>query len=165
MSTAEKLRETTRVMAERASVDVSTWDQHSNACLAAADELEHLEQTFDLRHASDQRAIEIWRGVTGNKLQLPSQDDLCVFLMMALDVQTQNRKAAEQRVESLTKALQAAHEAMEHMGDVLNGMDAVTAEDVERFGPTFDLVRAALSPMEGEESIAAVGDTEDTANG
>lgn len=39
---ANRLRDTTKQMANRCSVDMILWGQHSNACLEAADEIERL---------------------------------------------------------------------------------------------------------------------------
>lgn len=48
----------------------------------------------------------------------------------------------------LVAALKLANAAMNHMGDALNDIDAVTDEDVERHGPAFSAVRAALAKAE-----------------
>lgn len=49
----------------------------------------------------------------------------------------------------LRGALELASQAMEHMGEVLNGMDAVTEEDEAITAPAYEAVRAALAG-EGE---------------
>lgn len=43
----ERLRDTTEQMACTASVDMSLWDKHSNACLEAAAEIERLRKALD----------------------------------------------------------------------------------------------------------------------
>jgi hypothetical protein len=63
--------------------------------------------------------------------------------------------AKESALASAREALKAADAAMNHMGDVLNGMDAVEPEDEEKTGPAFALVRIALGePMDGDEERA-----------
>lgn len=47
------------------------------------------------------------------------------------------------------EALKLAQSAMEHMGNVLNGMDAVTAEDVALATPAFEAVDSAIVKAEG----------------
>lgn len=48
----------------------------------------------------------------------------------------------------LLEALRDALAAMEHMGDVMNGMDIVTDEDEAHF-PAFAKARAAIAKAEG----------------
>lgn len=48
----------------------------------------------------------------------------------------------------LLEALKAADAALNHLGDVLNGMDAVSEEDELHF-PAFEKVRAAIAKAEG----------------
>lgn len=45
-------------------------------------------------------------------------------------------------------ALRLALDAMNHIGDVLNGMDATMPEDEARTTPAFDAVRAAIARAE-----------------
>lgn len=45
----------------------------------------------------------------------------------------------------LLRALELADKAMNHMGDILNGMDAVTEEDIELATPAFEAVAAAIA--------------------
>ena len=52
--------------------------------------------------------------------------------------------ALETERDRLREALVAADAAMEHMGNTLSDMDAVTEED-EKFFPAFEQVRAALA--------------------
>jgi len=52
--------------------------------------------------------------------------------------------------EALVAALEAASEVMEHMGDILNGMDACMPEDEEYATPRFEKVNAALALARGE---------------
>ena len=47
--------------------------------------------------------------------------------------------------DEMGEALEAASQAMEYMGDILNCIDATCEEDVERVAPSFDMVRAALA--------------------
>ena len=47
-------------------------------------------------------------------------------------------------------ALQAAQSAMDHMGEVLNGMDAVDDEEDGKHFPAFAKVRAALAKAIGQ---------------
>ena len=47
--------------------------------------------------------------------------------------------------DKLRNALQLSLSAMEHMGDVLNGMDAVEEEDEVATTPAFEAARAALA--------------------
>lgn len=49
--------------------------------------------------------------------------------------------------EKLREALTLALGSMNYLGDILNGMDAVTKEDVAKVTPAFEAARAAL----GEE--------------
>lgn len=51
-------------------------------------------------------------------------------------------QAAE--IERLREVLKLAYGAMNYLGDVLNGMDAVEPEDEAATTPAFDAVRAAL---------------------
>jgi hypothetical protein len=72
------------------------------------------------------------------------------------DLRTQH--AAE--VRELRAALEAAEIALEHMGDVLNGMDAVDESD-EAIFPVFALVRIALGhPRDDDAEEAAEWDAE-----
>lgn len=48
-------------------------------------------------------------------------------------------------IERLREVLKLAYGAMNYLGDVLNGMDAVEPEDEAATTPAFDAVRAALS--------------------
>ncbi len=47
------------------------------------------------------------------------------------------------------EALKAALEAMNYMGDILNGMDAATKEDIAFATPRFIKVREAIARAEG----------------
>ena len=51
---------------------------------------------------------------------------------------------AEARVIALERALREAFNAMNYMGDILNGMDAAPPTDVAKVAPAFAIVRAAL---------------------
>jgi hypothetical protein len=55
--------------------------------LEAADELDELEQLFDLRWDADMRAIKRWQAATGRKLKLtwPDHVDLVVWLVEQLE--------------------------------------------------------------------------------
>lgn len=53
--------------------------------------------------------------------------------------------------DALLDAVRLAYDAMNYLGDVLNGMDAAEPEDVERTAPAFDAVRAALAQHQGEK--------------
>ena len=65
--------------------------------LTAADRIEQLEQTFDLRWSADMRAIEIWRKDNpGNELVMPDHTDLCVWCLNRIE-------ELEFEVERLTK--------------------------------------------------------------
>ena len=48
------------------------------------------------------------------------------------------------RVIALERALREAFGAMNYMGDILNGMDAVLPEDAAKITPAFATVHAAL---------------------
>jgi hypothetical protein len=73
----------------------------------------------------------------------------------SLDESRAESDAAESALASAREALKAADAAMNHMGDVLNEMDAVEPEDEEKTGPAFALVRIALGePMDGDEERA-----------
>lgn len=50
----------------------------------------------------------------------------------------------------MAEALEAAYEAMNYVGDILNGMDAVTEDDEAFATPLFEKVRAALAALRGE---------------
>ena len=52
--------------------------------------------------------------------------------------------AQRERVIALERALREAFGAMNYMGDILNGMDAVLPEDAAKITPAFATVRAAL---------------------
>lgn len=60
--------------------------------------------------------------------------------------------AAGVTVAELIDALETASEAMDYLGDVLNGMDAVTEEDEQKTEPAFEKVRAILTKSKGEQS-------------
>jgi hypothetical protein len=47
--------------------------------------------------------------------------------------------------QALRQALELALDAMNYMGDILNGMDAVDEADEARTAPAFDAVRAAIA--------------------
>ena len=49
------------------------------------------------------------------------------------------------------EALVMALEAMNYMGDILNGMDAVEAEDEEVMTPAFNKVRAVIKAISGKD--------------
>ena len=49
----------------------------------------------------------------------------------------------------LLEALKKAETLLNHMGDILNGLDAVTAEDAAMAAPIFEAVRAAIIKAEG----------------
>ena len=51
----------------------------------------------------------------------------------------------------LLEALKKAETLLNHMGDILNGLDAVTAEDAAMAAPIFEAVRAAIIKAEGTE--------------
>lgn len=53
-------------------------------------------------------------------------------------------RRARAREAELEKALGLAYEAMNHMGDILNDMDIGEEEDIQKVGPAFEAVRAAL---------------------
>ncbi len=55
----EKLRSTTEQMACRASVDQATWQDHSTACLNAADAIERLTRERDVLRAEVESAKRI----------------------------------------------------------------------------------------------------------
>lgn len=50
------------------------------------------------------------------------------------------------------EALRTAYEAMNHMGDVLNGMGAVDEEEDGKYFPAFEKVRAAIAKAESVPS-------------
>ena len=52
--------------------------------------------------------------------------------------------AQRERVIALERALREAFGAMNYMGDILNGMDAVLPEDAAKITPAFATVHAAL---------------------
>lgn len=54
--------------------------------------------------------------------------------------------------------LELINAAMNHMGDVLNGMDAVEPEDEDATGPAFEAIRALLSPAAAEVTPAPATD-------
>lgn len=54
-------------------------------------------------------------------------------------------KAKDADIAALREALVLADGAMNHMGDVLNAIDAVSDEDVAATTPAFEAVAAALS--------------------
>ena len=70
--------------------------------------------------------------------------DIVERLRNAHWLSARNALEAADEIERLRAALKAAEIAMNHMGDILNGMDAVT-EDDEFIFPAFEQVRAALS--------------------
>ncbi|WP_140919057.1 hypothetical protein [Limnobaculum xujianqingii] len=52
----------------------------------------------------------------------------------------------------LLEALQLSLSAMEHMGNILNDLDAVDAEDVAITTPAFDAARVAIAKALGESN-------------
>ena len=54
--------------------------------------------------------------------------------------------------QELLAALKAANTLLNHMGDILNGMDAVTPEDQEMAAPIFEQVRAAIAKAEAVQA-------------
>ena len=60
-----------------------------------------------------------------------------------IQLERENRAKAE-RVIALERALREAFGAMNYMGDILNGMDAVLPEDAAKITPAFATVHAAL---------------------
>jgi hypothetical protein len=54
--------------------------------------------------------------------------------------------------DELLRALRLSYDALNYLGDVLNGMDASRPEDVLRIGPAFHAVRAALAKYPEPES-------------
>ena len=63
--------------------------------------------------------------------------DIAEYVRIASDQGTE--------IERLREVLKLAYGAMNYLGDVLNGMDAVEPEDEAATTPAFDAVRAALS--------------------
>lgn len=64
-------------------------------------------------------------------------------------------------------ALTAALAAMEHMGNVLNNMDAVDEEEDAQHDAAFEAVRAAIAALQAEpqpEPVAQIVGTGGTAN-
>lgn len=55
---AERLRGTTRAMAFLCSVDMALWNDHSNACMEAAAEIERLKSAIKIQ-ASAARALQV----------------------------------------------------------------------------------------------------------
>jgi hypothetical protein len=53
-------------------------------------------------------------------------------------------KSMADRIEAMEAALRQAQSAMNYMGDILNGMDAVLPEDVAATTEAFEAVSAAL---------------------
>ena len=87
--------------------------------LTAADRIERLEQTFDLRWSADMRAIEIWRKDNpGNELVMPDHTDLCVWLLA--------------RVEKLEEALQECKSALEFCVDYFDGVPTIVSNAMDR---------------------------------
>lgn len=80
--------------------------QHSEAQARQIEALtadnEQLNATFDLRHKADARAIKQWQEVTGRTMSMPDQADLCVFLMMALDMSEARATTAEAALAAVT---------------------------------------------------------------
>jgi len=96
-----------------------------SAATEAADELEALSTHLGLK-AVDERAAELRAALADMAYTPPAGVDW-------------NAVGPE-----LLEALKAAETAMNYMGDVLNGMDAVT-EDDEHIFPAFYIVRAAIA--------------------
>lgn len=63
------------------------------------------------------------------------------YVSAANELATENQR--------LREALKLAYGAMNYMGDILNGMDAVEPEDVDATSPAFEAVRAALAQEQG----------------
>jgi len=80
-----------------AGIDTETLEKHGVGGMAALEaEARSLNDLFDLRHKADARAIKQWQEVTGRTMEMPDQVDLCVFLMMALDIaNVENAKLLE----------------------------------------------------------------------
>ena len=74
----------------------------------------------------------------------PHSGDLC------LDVPELAREL-KKRVEGLERAGRLAYAAMNHMGDVLNAMDACSPEDEAMTTPAFEAIREALKIDDFEE--------------
>ncbi len=72
--------------------------------------------------------------------------------MQSGDIIAANCKPADAHLiaaaPELLAALKRSLKAMDHMGDVLNGMDAVEGRDAKIF-PIWDEVRAAIAKAEG----------------
>jgi hypothetical protein len=49
------------------------------------DKLDEYEHSFELRWASDKRAIKRWQKATGRHSEWPDHTDLCVWLMNQLE--------------------------------------------------------------------------------
>lgn len=60
---------------------------------------------------------------------------------------TAERDEDKATLAKLVEALRAADHAMNYMGDVLNGMDAVTDEDMRQTEGDFEIVRETLEAL------------------
>ncbi|MCR4144897.1 hypothetical protein [Alcaligenes faecalis] len=74
-----------------------------------------------------------------NALLIAAANPETIFALLA------ERDAQAAEIERLRAALILAEGAMNYMGDILNGMDAVEPEDEQATEPAFLAVRAALS--------------------
>jgi hypothetical protein len=63
-------------------------------------ELSERDKSFELRQASDMRAIDMWQEAAGEELQWPNHADLCVWLM-------ERNAYLEDKVRDLNTELQA----------------------------------------------------------
>lgn len=52
-------------------------------------ECAELQHIFDMRWEADMRAIKDWQAITGRDMTWPDHADLCVFLLLNLDMKTQ----------------------------------------------------------------------------
>lgn len=76
--------------------------------------------------------------IAANALGVSDEDDEIVMAAAEL-------RRLHALCDEMGEALEAASQAMEYMGDILNCIDATCEEDVERVAPSFDMVRAALA--------------------
>lgn len=84
---------------ERDAARAALLAAHAAAVQAERDEAADLEASFELRHAADMRAIAAWREAgPGRELRQPGHEDLCVFLLDALDGCKAAMRAEAQRL-------------------------------------------------------------------
>jgi hypothetical protein len=96
------------------------------------------------RWASD-KIYSLHDGVPGREAVLTVTDVQAVLEENAELLRQLEAAAAPELLEALKKA----ETLLNHMGDILNGLDAVTAEDVAMAAPIFEAVRAAIAKAEG----------------